>query len=51
MSLTAPAPYYADEQVTLLLGGVLDRLADIPDGSIDAYLDLTVAGLAQGVLL
>lgn len=32
------APYYADEQVTLLLGDALDVLRTLPDGSVDCIV-------------
>lgn len=33
-----PAPYYADEQVTLYLGDSLDILPTLPDASVDAVV-------------
>jgi DNA modification methylase len=37
-STPAPTPYYADEQVTLLLGDCLPTLPTLPDASVDAIV-------------
>ncbi|WP_055695952.1 DNA-methyltransferase [Streptomyces prasinopilosus] len=36
--MSQPAPYYRDDQVTLLLGDSLDVLRTLPDGSVDCIV-------------